>query len=1202
MKLTKLVLSGFKSFADRTEFEFDDGISCIVGPNGCGKSNVVDAVKWVLGEQSPKSLRASEMLDVVFNGSSSRRPSGGAEVTLTFDNSKGMLRPNGADGEQPTDVVAVTRRLFRSGASEYLINKTPCRLRDIREMFMDTGNAYSLIEQGRVEGFLQASQDERRSIFDEAAGISKYKARKKEAERRLERVEQNLLRVGDILAEVQKRLRSIKYQAGKARNYQAYSERLKDLRSLYFLANYHTLCAGRAEMQKMLDAGSDALAHVSARIDQLLSAQSAAEVEGVDLERNARRVQGQIAAVSGQITACEERAEVLEDRIKELGEQLVATSARCEEMEAKIEQLHERAERSRLELERVENSAADLALNYESLSDQHRNVQLEITRLQERLEDEKAGMIDLLRRTAQLHNEIHGLGIRREGLHGRHDRLMGRAEEIDQSLSDILTERAQAETKLRDVEEVLGDAGRRLAQTRGRTDELHQSRLETQQALAEAREARSAVGSRMDALREMQQKLEGVGAGVRAALAARSRGRLGAIKGMLGDFIQTDSTRALVVEAALASADQQLLVDTLADAQAVAAELGEIIGDRGAVELLCLDHLAAFSQDFPAGDCPHVIARVIDWVRFDAELAPAMWRLLGRTLVVPSLAAACVAAEAAPAGFRFVTLTGELLEADGRVRLGAANKAAGVISRRSELIELESRREQLDRRIADLQQRAVKSGEELTRLDEMQQKLRTVIYEANTERVEWRSRLTQRNEQIEKLERERPLIAADLESIAAEIDEAIRAEHEAREKAAELERANARRQGQIEAIDEQIAAAGRRRDKLAQNMTELKVALGRAEEKTESIRDLLTALARQGDQMSQDLTAGRSEIDLVRRRRQEAEAGVRAAREQIDLLYARQKKLDIEAGELEETRSGLGERLEEIRTELSAQRKAHEAAGNEVNSRKVALGEADVRIENLITRASEEMGMDLLELYRSYEHDDSRDWDAVETEIKELRGKIERLGNVNLDAITEQDELEHRREFLDTQLADVKTSQNQLNELIRRINRQSTKLFNETFQAVRENFQQLFRKLFGGGRADIYLTDPDDVLESGIEIVARPPGKELRSLSLLSGGEKTMTALALLFSIFRAKPSPFCLLDEVDAALDETNTERFSRLLQEFNDNSQFIIISHAKRTMGMAGVLYGVTMQEAGVSKRISVRFEDVGHKIDTELQPAGA
>jgi len=298
----------------------------------------------------------------------------------------------------------------------------------------------------------------------------------------------------------------------------------------------------------------------------------------------------------------------------------------------------------------------------------------------------------------------------------------------------------------------------------------------------------------------------------------------------------------------------------------------------------------------------------------------------------------------------------------------------------------------------------------------------------------------------------------------------------------------------------------------------------------------------------------------------------------------------------------LQERLEQIRTQLADRRKAHAEAAEQVNACKVELGEIDVRIETLITRADDEMGMNVLGLYEGYQHDEQRDWDAVAAEIAELRGKIERLGNVNLDAIAEQEELAQRREFLAGQLADIEDSKRQLNDLVRRINRESRELFIRTFHDVRKHFQELFRKLFGGGRADIILLNPDDVLESGIEIIARPPGKELRSLSLLSGGEKTMTALSLLFSFFKCRPSPFCLLDEVDAALDETNTERFTRLLNEFVDTSQFLIISHAKRTMSMANVLYGVTMQEPGVSKRISVRFEDAGHKLDEQLQPVEA
>ncbi len=1202
MKLRKLILSGFKSFADKTELEFDDGISCIVGPNGCGKSNVVDAVKWVLGERSAKSLRATEMTDVIFNGSSTRRPAGGAEVTLVFDNSSGMLRPQCTGENASMDTIAVTRRLFRSGQSEYLINKTPCRLRDILEMFMDTGNAYSLIEQGRVEGFLQASQEERRAIFDEAAGISKYKARKKESLRKLERVDQNLLRVNDIFEEVQKRLRSIKYQAGKARNYQTYSQRLKELRSLYFLAQYHRVSAQRSTLQGRLDASCDSMAQLTARIERLEAARSAAEVETVDIERTARQVQTRTADIGARITTSQQRAEMLEVRSKELTDQILLTCSRCEELEAKVESLDEQLEQRRSEASEIENSVGETASRCESVHQGHRAAEQQILYSERELEDEKTGTIDLLRRTAQLHNEIHGLGVRRQTLNGRRDHLTNRAKQIDESLTDVLTRRAETEAKLREVEAVLSDARERLDNSRTSMQNVRERQSDLQHRLREAREQRSALRSRITALQEMQRKLEGVGAGVRRVLEARRDGKLQVVRGMLGDFIRADVDRAAVVEAALAAADQLLLVEKLRDIETNRDELTEVLGSDTTVELLPLDRLGPFVQDFIAADLPQVLARVIDWVEFDAWLGPLMWRLLGRTLIVETLRDAIIASKTAPSGTRFVTLAGEVLEGDGCVRIGAAARTAGVITRRSELSDLERKVELLTEQIAELQNQCSSAQDQLTRIDQLQQKLRTVIYEANTERVESVTSLGQLNEQIEKLEREKPLIAADLEHLAAEIDAAVRTEHTATQNASELERLNVEREHKVEQMQQHLSAARRAQENLTEKLTELKVALVRAEEKKHSIQQTLTALTAQREQMGHDLAAGREEMNVTRQRRTDAETGARAAREQVETLYAEQQQLNLDAADLEQSRNSLTERLEKIRAELTEQRKAHQATGSEVNTFRVELGETDVRIENIITRASDEMGMNLLELYRNYSHDEQRDWDAVETEIKDLKGKVERLGNVNLDAIPEQEQLEQRRDFLSAQLADIRSSQTKLNELIKRINNESRELFVATFQEVRGHFQQLFRKLFGGGRADIYLSDPEDVLESGIEIVARPPGKELRTLSLLSGGEKTMTALAMLFSIFKSKPSPFCLLDEVDAALDETNTERFSKLLQEFNENSQFIIISHAKRTMSMAGVLYGVTMQEPGVSKRISVRFEDVDRTLGKQLEEARA
>ncbi|MFA6134747.1 MAG: chromosome segregation protein SMC [Phycisphaerae bacterium] len=1203
MKLKKLIVSGFKSFADRVEFEFDDGISCIVGPNGCGKSNVVDAIKWVLGEQSAKSLRGSEMMDVIFNGSSARRPAGHAEVTLVFDNSSGLLQVGDPPGS--LQEVAFTRRLFRSGQSDYLMNKAPCRLRDVREAFMDTGvgiDAYSVIEQGRVESFLQASQDDRRAIFDEAAGISKYKARKKEALRKLERVEQNLLRINDVFAEVEKRLRSIKYQAGKARSYQGYSEKLKELRGLHFLAQYHTLSLQRTACQKKLDAASDSLSTVSAMIDQLESARSGAEVEAVDLERTGRELQARIAAVGSQILSGQQRVEMLEGRVRELGEQIASSAGRCEAMEAKIEKSQQELQSRQQELATVQARCSQVAADCDQLRGEHSAGELAIAALQGQLEDEKAGTIDLLRRTAQLHNEIHASQIRQENLHGQQARLSGRTAEIVAALEKALAERAERSERARDVQEVLDASRARLEETRAASGRLIDSDHQLQNELAAAREKRSGIQSRMGALREMLSRLEGVGQGTRRVLEAKRAGQCQAIRGMLSEFISTDSQHAPVVEAALAGADQQLVAARFAEVEAAREELAKCLDKSAAVEVLCLDRLPALRSDFDVAQCPGIIARIVDWVQFDSDLAPAMWRLLGSTFVVASLADAAVAAESSPAGSRFVTLAGEVLEADGRVRLGSANRSSGTIVRRSELSELAASSEELTRRIDELSQQHQAARGEIDHLEQLSHQLRTAIYETNTERVENESRLAQVKEQIERLEREKPLLAADLKRLSDDISAAVAAEHQAKTKAGEIEQLNLQRQAEVDRLTAEIETARQRQAQLNARMTELKVALAGAQAQANSMREACAALARGAEQMSKDLSAARAEIMLNTQRRADAESGIASAKAEVERLYAQQEQLNADSAEVEETRTSLAVRIEEIRKELSAKRKEHEQAVTSLNAHKLEASETDVRIENLIARATDEMNMKVQELYGSYQHDEGRDWQAVSDEIQELRDKIERLGNVNLDAIAEQDELEKRREFLSTQLADIEGSKTQLTDLIRRINKESRQMFIDTFETIRTNFQELFRKLFGGGKADILLMDPENVLECGIEVVARPPGKETRSLMLLSGGEKTMTALALLFSIFKSRPSPFCLLDEVDAALDEANTDRFTRLVQEFISTSQFLIISHSKRTIAMANVLYGVTMQEPGVSRRISVRFEDA-HKLHNEqLEPAGA
>jgi chromosome segregation protein len=1203
MKLKKLILSGFKSFADRTEFEFDDGVSCIVGPNGCGKSNIVDAIRWVLGERSAKSLRGEEMQDVIFNGSAKRKAAGMAQVTLVFDNGRGLLRPNLPGGEQINGTVSVSRRLYRSGESGYLINKIPCRLRDIREMFMDTGvgvEAYSLIEQGRVEVFLQASQDERRSVFDEAAGISKYKARKAEAVRRLERVEQNLLRLKDILGEVEKRLRSIKYQAGRARSYRKYNERLRELRSLYFLAQHHLLTRQRRDLQRSVDERGDALAATNAMIDRLEAARSATEVEAVDLERAGRELDTRIAAVGGRILTAQQRAEMFTGRVRELGEQIVAASSRCEGLEAKVAAADEEMAARREELGELESRSKALWEQYASARESHAEEQQRLSGLQGSLEEAKAASIELLRRVAELNNRASAARVQREGLRAQELRLEGRAEEIAAALAEALTDKSQADARLAEVRGRIDAAQARLEDARNAAAEARTGEQQLAGEVADARERRSALDSRVQALREMLARHEGIGAGTRGVLQARRAGRLHALRGMLGDFLQADAQHAAMVEAALAGAEELLLADRYADVAAAREELIEAMGDGG-VEVVCLDRLRHRAEP-GAPACPQALGRVIDYVRYPADLGACVQMLLGRTLVVATLADAVAASASMPPGWRFVTRAGEVLEPDGRVRLGSGGRSGGVISRRSELAALGRERESLVARLDELTRRQAEARGRIDRLDEHQQQLRTAIYEANTERVEAEGLIRRLDARLADLRAEEPLVADELRRVGEELESAACAERSAQAEAARVEAAGAERQREVERLDEEITSSRERLEALGGRLTELRVSRTSVEEKSSAVREALEAAAGRQAQMMEDVRAGREEIGRHRHRRAEAEEGIRQARAEVDELYAEQERLNREGEEAAETRKGLQEKLEQIRGELAERRKAQEEAGEQLNAARVALGEVDVRVEQLITRAEDDMGLKLLDLYGGYEHDDARDWDAVKAEIQDLNEKIRRLGNVNLDAISEQEELEERQKFLAAQLADIEASGRQLNDLIRRINKESRERFVETFEAVRGNFQELFRKLFGGGRADILLIDPEDVLESGIEIVARPPGKELRSLSLLSGGEKTMTALALLFSIFKTHPSPFCVLDEVDAALDETNTERFGKLVRQFVSASQFVIISHAKRTMSMANVLYGVTMQAPGVSSRISVRFEDVGHKLDRQLQPVGA
>ncbi len=1183
MHLKRLTLTGFKSFAEKTDFDFHEGITCIVGPNGCGKSNVVDAFKWVLGEQSAKSLRGRQMLDVIFTGSSGRHSSGMAQVDLVFDNSNGVLPIEQTE-------VTVSRRLYRSGDSEYLLNKQATRLKDIRELFMDTGvgsHAYSIIEQGKVDILLQASPMERRVIFEEAAGISKYKARRKEAVRRLERVEHNLLRVQDIIDEVQKRLRSIKYQAGKARNFQAYSERLRELRASFSLAEYHRLSEHCDEFDRRLAGETDAAAGLRSDIGRCEARMTSLDAKTMHFDQQISQLDNELLTVQSQMTGSKERIDQFRQRMAESESNLHRSRTRCVAEQRRLQALADRIEAAERNAQVLQHRAAEQARLIEALMVDDQQRSRELTELQARLEDEKAGILDLLRRTAQLRNEIQGLDLHRENLLDQKGRLSARDAEIRLQMEDLLTRKTQLTTRANEITELIQTERERLEQKKRAAAALDEARSRLNQELTEAKEHRSGLRSQYELLCDYDRRYEGVSAGVRAVLMRRQTdpdGRaFGYVEGLVAELVEADVIHAAIIESALGDLEQYLVVN---DSAAMFAEADAIAELDGCVRTICLDRLGPFIDGRDFSSMPGYVGNAADMVRCEERYEYLVRHLLGKTIVVQTLVDALRLAELNYGSYRFVALTGQLIEPDGRVILGSSSTSVGLISRKSQIRELADQLERADERIALLDDRTVRTSAEAEHLETIQHELRTAIHEATIEQTENNGNLQQIQEDIRRLTEEQPLIAGEVEAIEGQVAQALERSSATRRRLTELEAVNAERERSIEQLKVQIDRAVSDRQRLRERLTETQVEAGRLTEQRTNLNEHLTELRQERERGEETLATAIHEVADTESRIGSAERAVLKAEVVLARLYLDKERAHRQSLQCRREREMTRVESEQVIQQLRTDRQKLEEVEERVNEWRLKLQEVRVRREELIGRVRDDLDIDLAEQYRTYKPTEL-DFSAVESEITELRGKIERLGNVNLDAIAEQEELEQRDGFLTGQRDDLVESKKKLESLIQRLNRESRERFLTNFEDIRKHFQELFRKMFGGGRADIILEDPNDVLECGIEIVVKPPGKELQSISLLSGGEKTMTAVALVLGIFKSRPSPFAVLDEVDAALDESNIDRFTGVVHEFLEHSQFVIITHSKRTMNVSDVLYGVTMQEPGVSKRVAVRFE---------------
>lgn len=1185
MFLRRITICGFKSFSNKVDFDFGPGVTCVVGPNGCGKSNVVDAFRWVLGEQSARSLRGRQMTDMIFSGSSTRPSSSLAQVDLVFNN---------ADRTLPMDCeeVTITRKLYRSGESEYLLNQESMRLKDIRELFLDTGvgvDAYSVIEQGRVDSLLQSNPNDRRAIFEEAAGISRYKARRKEAERKLDRTQQNLLRVSDIIEELEKRLRSVKLQAGKARSYRTYETRLNELRSAYAMAEYDKYADQIDRLTHDAQEAGDAITAIRTTIDshEANEAQITSRLDRLADQINA--ADSDFIQAKSELLAQQERIEAAQDRVEEQKALLDRANERRATDAHREEEARSRLNEVQVSAKSLQDETRSLHARVEEFSLKDRSLARELTEAQAILEDEKSGIIDLLRKSAQLHNEIIHLNTQRESLVGQKGRLSQRGSLIRTELETSLEQKARFELRVRKLDTLIEEETRNLEDKKTETARARELEQSLSAQLASAKEAKSALQSRRELLEDLQQRMEGVGPAARRLMDRRHDADappgLEALAGLVADILETDVQHARVVEAALGSATQYLVIT---DSHRF-LDSRDLWGDLpGQTTTICLDRIPPMINERDFSDQPGFVARATDLVRVPDEFEGLARHLLGKTIVVDTLNTALSLAARDVAGHRFVTGQGEVVEPDGRVRLGRPSAAAGLISRKSELRDIADRADRTDKTITTLADQLNRTQAERDHLEGVQQELRNAIYESNTARVEASTASQSIAENIQRLTNEQPVIANEVTLLEQEINEVLRVSEEGGKSLEAVESENKRREETVADHQARIDAVVASRLDVQEALTRAKIEVGQLTEKRAAAAETINALRRTLHDLEEAIAGAKHDVEQVEARQAQARDVATKGRERLGTLQQRIQEHETTCTEFRRQRETLRLESESLSQAVKTARTRLATADAELHEIQMSLAEANVRRDDLTARVKEELNIDLEELCDRHEHED-QNWEEVESEIAELRAKMDRLGNVNLDAIAELEGIEARHAFLTAQRDDLDKSHRQLTQLIEKLNSDSRQRFIATFDEIRDNFRALFRKLFGGGRADIILEDPANVLECGIEILAQPPGKELQSISLMSGGEKSLTAIALLMSIFKTRPAPCAFLDEVDAALDEANNERFNRIIREFVSEAQFIIITHSKWTMNMADRLYGITMQEPGVSTRVSVEFTGV-------------
>jgi chromosome segregation protein len=1176
MKIKRIEITGFKSFVERTVLDFDDGITSIVGPNGCGKSNVVDAIRWVMGEQNARYLRGKLMEDVIFGGSENRKPLGMAEVSLIMDNSSGLAPAAFREYSE----IQVTRRLYRNGESDYLLNKTSCRLLDITELFMDTGvgnRAYSIIEQGKIGMIINAKPEDRRSLIEEAAGVTKFKARKKSALRKIEATRQNLLRLGDIVSEVRRQMNSLKRQAQRAKRFREFREELRELELQFGLRQHAELSERAQQLGSSAEDQTGQVDSVTRRMEQAELDLEQARLNHAERDKEATQGQAGVFHLTGEIQRIESRLEFGAKEVESLDQQRGKIAAELADSERRFST----AEQEEESLRQAQQDQGLVFVEEEARLAASEDILLDLTEQEEslgrQLEQARQKLYHLLAELTRMSSQQEEADRRLAVLADLTERNRQEAVAVTGQLDRLQNNSSSLTDTLETIEKERGDLVVQKQQLQESQVKLKEQVDQVENELLHRREELSRQRSRLESLQQLERNLEGYGRGVKTLLSdAQHKSRM---KGLVADILDVPARYEAAIEAVLGERVQALLPDKLENVQDALAYLSD---NEGRCTFLLPDSPSAEAPSMPGG------TPLADLLQGRSGFQDAVSRLVSGVYLVDDLNGYFT--QELPFGVTLVTEDGNMLNHRGEVTGGGRQALdQGLLHKKREMKELEKQVKSLDSKVSSLNQRREALRDEAqsteislrrTEQELHQQEIRVVDSRKDLDGLQQEDARLQ--ERIEVLSLEEAQLHEEHETLQQTLKTSTDTRASSEGEKRELEALVAHLQEELQALREQGNEA-------RQAVTTLKVSLASLREREENSRNALERLARLREELTQRQVALKQDaVEAV-----EKQSALRSEAEdlkvEMELLYHKRVEQEGSLAGLRELFEESRQDIERREAELKQFRSRAQELREDLTARQMQTRELQIEIEHMQQAFIERYRIDLADPEVVARFDESFDAVAAAERRDYLQGRIDDIGEVNLMAIDEFQELEERYNFLTEQQEDLHASLEGLQSAIAKINRTTRKRFRETFDLVNARFRELFPQLFSGGQAELVLTDENDLLETGIEVVAQPPGKKLQNVTLLSGGEKALTAVAMIFSIFQIKPSPFCLLDEVDAPLDDANIGRFNEIVATMAETSQFIIITHNKRTMEIADNLYGITMEEPGMSKLVSVCMKEV-------------